>query len=79
MRNPCNCKAFLHAHFHTSGRHRDGERCPPEMSIPFLERILEVGTQKHAVDDAKAAEDEAKALDELWQCEETAKHNAQEI
>eukprot|EP00972_Heterocapsa_arctica_P011975 1755449-Heterocapsa_arctica.AAC.1 len=58
-------RAFVHAHFHAkTGRHQEGERCPPDQAIPFWERILEGSKQSNAEEDAKAAAEEAQARDE---------------
>eukprot|EP00972_Heterocapsa_arctica_P107921 15894975-Heterocapsa_arctica.AAC.1 len=76
FQNPCNCKAFVHAHYHEkAGRHQEGERCLPDQAIPFWERILEEGSQNYAEEDAKAAAEESKAREEVWQCEEAKSFN----
>eukprot|EP00972_Heterocapsa_arctica_P099309 14655326-Heterocapsa_arctica.AAC.1 len=79
IQDPCGCRAFVHAHFHTKpGRHLAWQRCDPTKTIPFWERILQDSEKAREEAEAKEQEAEQEAMDEVHQSEEVYNDNVEE-
>jgi hypothetical protein len=76
MEFPCMCRAFLHAHFHTTpGRHQEGARVPAETAVPFWEKVLVLSRERSDQEDSEARVVEASMREAYTALEEVCRIN----